>query len=218
MKSLAVLAKYMGSYDKWERIRQRYQLKWSSENVFHIFSSLSSENNNYEAMVQSLKKTCLAIPEKYKFYLLYCTVTGLRPSEACKSIELINKDLKNYLNQEYMMLEHFKYPHIFIRRTKNAYVSLISNKIIVMAQSSNVVSYNAIRMAARRIGEKMNMNFCRKIFATHLRINGIEQETIDLLQGRVPRSVFARHYFRPDFKNDNRVIHVINALHEKITE
>ena len=50
------------------------------------------------------------------------------------------------------------------------------------------------------------MSYCRKIFATHLRTNGIEQETIDFLQGRVPRSVFARHYFRPDFKNDGRII------------
>ena len=42
-----------------------------------------------------------------------------------------------------------------------------------------------------------------------MRTRGVEQETIDFLQGRVPRTVFARHYFRPDFKNDGRII---NAL------
>jgi intergrase/recombinase len=44
----------------------------------------------------------------------------------------------------------------------------------------------------------MNMAYCRKIFATYLRNQGIEPETIDLLQGRIPKSVFDRHYFRPD--------------------
>ena len=30
------------------------------------------------------------------------------------------------------------------------------------------------------------MSYCRKIYATHLRTRGVEQETIDFLQGRVP--------------------------------
>ena len=55
----------------------------------------------------------------------------------------------------------------------------------------------------RRKGIGMNMAFCKKIFATHLRNNGIELEIIDLLQGRIPKYVLVRRYFRPDF-NHNR--------------
>ncbi|MDR4513049.1 MAG: hypothetical protein MRJ93_15240 [Nitrososphaeraceae archaeon] len=44
----------------------------------------------------------------------------------------------------------------------------------------------------------MHMNYCSKIFATYLRSNGIKQEIIDLLQGRIPKSIFVRHYYRPD--------------------
>jgi hypothetical protein len=47
------------------------------------------------------------------------------------------------------------------------------------------------------------MAFCRKIFATHLRNSGIEPEIIDLLQGRLPKSVFGKYYFRPDFNHRN---------------
>ena len=61
----------------------------------------------------------------------------------------------------------------------------------------------------------MNMAYCRKIFATYLRINGIEQEIIDLLQGRTPKSVFAKHYFRPDF-DYQKIKHVINSLYNSI--
>ena len=61
----------------------------------------------------------------------------------------------------------------------------------------------------------MNMAYCRKIFATHLRNNGIEQEIIDLLQGRTPKSVFARHYFRPDFNHD-RIKEAIDSLYDTL--
>lgn len=52
----------------------------------------------------------------------------------------------------------------------------------------------------------MNMAYCRKIFATYLRTHGIEQETIDLLQGRSPKSVFARHYFKPTFTEEKQKV------------
>lgn len=61
----------------------------------------------------------------------------------------------------------------------------------------------------------MNMAYCRKIFATYLRNSGIEQEIIDLLQGRTPKSVFVRHYFRPDFNHD-RIKEAIDSLHSTL--
>ena len=53
----------------------------------------------------------------------------------------------------------------------------------------------------------MNMNYCRKIFATFMRNNGIEQEVIDLLQGRIPKSVFVRHYYKPDLRGLRKLGH-----------
>jgi hypothetical protein len=41
--------------------------------------------------------------------------------------------------------------------------------------------------------------YCNYIAVSCLRTNGIEQEVIDLLQGRTPKSVFVKDYFRPDF-------------------
>ena len=37
-----------------------------------------------------------------------------------------------------------------------------------------------------------------------------------LLQGRIPRSLFARNYFRSDFKNDGRIINSLNDLDNAI--
>lgn len=53
----------------------------------------------------------------------------------------------------------------------------------------------------------MQMKYCRKISASHLRLCGIESEIVDLLQDRVPKSVFARHYFTPSLEYRDRVLH-----------
>ena len=114
-----------------------------------------------------------------------------------------------------MTLEHFKYPNKFIRRTKKAYVSIVTDTLLEIARKSGCHSYNAIRLIARRNHIDMRMSYCRKIFATYLRTNGIESETIDLLQGRIPKSVFARHYFRPDLNYSN-IRKVIDSILETI--
>jgi intergrase/recombinase len=111
-----------------------------------------------------------------------------------------------------MALEHFRYPGIFIRRTKKAYISIITDKSFELAKQSATCGYNALRLAVKKRGLDMNMAYCRKIFATYLRNKGIEQEIIDLLQGRTPKSVFAGHYFRPDFNHD-KIKEAISSLY-----
>jgi hypothetical protein len=46
-------------------------------------------------------------------------------------------------------------------------------------------TYNTVRQACRREGINMDMRFCRRIFASHLRQSGIQAEVVDLLEGRV---------------------------------
>jgi intergrase/recombinase len=149
--------------------------------------------------------------------LIYDTLTGLRPQEACESIRLLKNDFDNYIKrqEDSMTLEHFKYPQ-FIRRTKKAYVSIINDQILEIAKCCGKHSYNAVRLYIKKKGLEMHMAFCRKIFATHLRNQGVEPEIIDLLQGRSPKSVFARHYFKPDFSH-SKIKESINSLLDLVT-
>ena len=216
MKSLASLSKYLGCYDKWTSIRHNYQLKWSNGDSLDLFSKIFADKQNYNSMVDWLKNSIKMLPTSYAMVLIYCTLTGLRAGEAFKSIKLIQNQKLNYLNEKLMILEHFKYPADFLRRTKKAYISIVTNDILEIAARVDCYSYNSLNMYCKRNKLDMRMSYCRKIFATHLRTRGIEQETIDFLQGRVPRSVFARHYFRPDFKNDKRIISALSQLYNTI--
>jgi intergrase/recombinase len=118
-----------------------------------------------------------------------------------------------------MALEHFRFPELFFRQTKKAYISIIPPEILEIAKLSageKVPIYNAIRLIARRKGINMDMRFCRKIFASHLRQSGIESETVDLLQGRVPKTVFARHYFTPSLEYRTKALHALDKLRRDI--
>ena len=165
-----------------------------------------------------LNDKCSRLPEKYAEVLKFNTLTGLRPSEAYMSIKLIHDNTENYIDNDTKILEHFRFPY-FIRRTKKAYISIVTDRIVEIARSaSRDVSYNQLKLQFKRhnMGD-IHMLFCRKIFATYLRIQGVEQEIIDFLQGRIPRSVFVRHYFRPTFASENeRVAISLENLYEKI--
>jgi intergrase/recombinase len=166
-------------------------------------------------MINWIKDACSKLPKSYGNILIYCTLTGLRPTEACDSISLIHKELDNYLKKDSMILEHYKYP-VFMRKTKKAFISLVNDSILNIAKEAFPHSYNSLRLFIERNQHlKMHMAYCRKVFATHLRINGISQEEIDVLQGRTPTSVFSRYYFRPDFDN-LRIRNVIENLHQQI--
>jgi intergrase/recombinase len=166
-------------------------------------------------MISWLKNTCSKLPQKYTNILMFNTLTGLRPSEAYLSIRLIHHNAENYLNNDTKILEHFRFPN-FIRRTKKAYISIINNRILETARSvDRQLTYNQLKFQFKRHGiSGIHMLYCRKIFATYLRLSGIEPEMVDLLQGRIPRNVFVRHYFRPNFAKENE--RVILMLSNKI--
>jgi Archaeal phage integrase len=209
MKALAALSKYVGCYDKWKNIINRYQLKWSTEDTLETFNDVMMNNEqNYTSMIEWLKNCCSKLSSSYSNILLFNTLTGLRPDEACKAIQIIHKQEDSYVRKDLMILEHYKFPEIFIRRTKKAYISVLTDSILDLAKQASSCGYNALRLAVKRKKLDMNMAYCRKIFATYLRTHSIEQDVIDLLQGRAPKSVFARHYFRPNFREEKEKVTV----------
>jgi hypothetical protein len=218
MKSLSALAKYTGRYDRWQQIREKFQLKWSNGDSLGAFNSISNRKNDLNNMLCWLKNTCSTLPQEYADVLMFNTLTGLRPSEAYSSIRLIHANSENYLNNDTRILEHFRF-HQFIRQTKKAYISIVNDRILEMARSAHKdVSYNQLKLQFKRRGiGSIHMSYCRKIFATFLRLEGVEQEIIDLLQGRIPRNVFVRHYFRPNLAEENKkVIIALDNLYEEI--
>ena len=108
--------------------------------------------------------------------------------------------LSDYYNQEVSCLEHFKYPKLFFRRTKNCYISFVPKALIEEICSSQPVSYNAILCRVRRKNTTLKFKDLRSNHNSYLRKNGIISELVEILAGRVPKSVFCRHYLGESMK------------------
>ncbi|MDN5846315.1 MAG: hypothetical protein L0H53_08590 [Candidatus Nitrosocosmicus sp.] len=223
MKALASLSKFMGVHDVWKDIVQRYQLKWSDSNKgIKVFNAIfQNEGNTYSSMLGWIKEVTSVLPEDYQNVILFNTLTGLRPDEAQKAIWLIKNKESEYVDKDRGIIKHYQFPETFLRHTKNAYVSIINDPILEIAKSTPNKERYTVGLRKRFIkhGYKMNMYYCRKVFATYLRNKGIEPEIIDLLQGRISSSVFVNHYYRPDINEiiTKRIRPVLDELRKDLT-
>ena len=52
MKSLALLSKYLGCYDKWQEYKNRYQLKWTvSRDSLTSFQNITNQDKEFSSMI-----------------------------------------------------------------------------------------------------------------------------------------------------------------------
>lgn len=217
MKALANLAKYSGVYEEWNRLRRQHQLKWSSTNTLNIFQQIMNNGTTYDKMLECVKQILAVLPSSHANVIIFATLTGLRPIEACKSVQLIHADLSNYLNSDLFILEHFKWKDIFIRATKKSFIRIMTDRLLHIAQSADPQSYTSIYAYLHKRALPMKMNYCRKIFGTHLRYRGIESEMVNLLEGRISPEIFVRHYWSLNMKQDiSRVRKAIDSLADQL--
>ena len=118
MAALANLAKYLGKYDEWLKIRQRYNLKWSSGNdSLQSFNRFFDNDLNLDVMIQCVKIMIARLPDDMGRIIKFACLVGLRPAESIESVKLINdkESFEKYYNPDVMALEHFRFPQIFFR-------------------------------------------------------------------------------------------------------
>jgi hypothetical protein len=238
MESLAVYSKYLGCYGRWQQIRQAYSLKWTNgDESIQSLQRFFDSNLTLDSMLERVKEMIRVLPAAMAAIVKFNLWTGLRPVEACESVRLLNWHLvansdksftgkqfdkslsgQQYYNQEQRCLEHFRFPDIFLRPTKKAYISYLSLDSYqrIATLGAKPPTWTAIRSACKRRKIEMSMHLTRKIFASWLRQKGIEPEVVDLLQGRVSQSVLTRHYLAPDNRLRERVLNAVSELQQQI--
>ncbi len=202
MRALAALSKFLNCYEVWRGIKGQTGLKWGNSERDQLIRELISGNRVDEAAAW-LKEAEAVLPPRHYKAIKFILHSGLRPEEGCKAINLIVRD-PNYLDRSNMILQHFKYPQIFLRRTKNAYITFVTEEMVKWAEEVAPITYMAIRQACRKRGLPCKVKLLRKVWATVMRESGLAPEVIDLLQGRIPSSVFVKHYYRPNLLGEIR--------------
>lgn len=151
-------------------------------------------------------------------------IFGYNQRSACHGVQQsTSKDIGRYTvryyNPERQCLEHFRFPDLFIRRTKTAYISYLSldNYHYFSNLGTRIPTYPTLRFRLERAGVQCHLAYCRKIFASDLRQKGIiEPEIVDLLQGRVSQSILTRHYLSPDATLRQRVLKAVEELQKHL--
>ena len=200
LKALINLSKFLGEYENFKALLKNHGIKWiTTDSSFNSF--LRIINNNHSNLGQWYSKAMETFRDNEKLWLRFNLLTGLRKEESVNSFNLIIRlnaegKLNEYFNEELGILEHFKHGGMFLRNTKNVYISTVTKELVQQIANSQPVSYPSIRKRLNKHKQILRVKELRSYYATFQRKSGILSEYVDLIQGRIPKSVFARHYLK----------------------
>jgi hypothetical protein len=153
--ALANLAKFKGVYTDWLHIRQKYGLKWSKgDDSIQTFERFFNDDLNFDTMLQQVKQMIRLVPMDIGNIIKFGCLVGLRSSEIVESVKLINDvdKFSTYWNPDRSVLQHYKFPSIFLRQTKKWFISLVSPDIVDIAKAvgTSNITYNQIRLVCHK--------------------------------------------------------------------
>lgn len=130
LKSLSALAKFLGIYDYFKMLVRNYGVKWAGKRSEDLMIERLTRTVNSNELAEWMRNVKEALPE-LSLFVDFVASTGLRFEDAIQAWNLIidlngQRRLSEYYNTENQALEHFRFKELFIRRSKKAFVSFIS--------------------------------------------------------------------------------------------
>jgi intergrase/recombinase len=203
IKSLIVFSKFLGRHEDFKQSMKQYGIKVDNRNTSldSFIRILNAQNND---VIKWLAEVMPYMRKNEQLFSKFALATGLRISEVVKSFNLIidlahSSRIHEYYDESLNCLQHFRYKDLFIRRTKCCYLSFVPSQFIQQIANSQPVTYSAIKKNLERTrgSHIIRYNLCRDYFGTFMTRHGLIKEEVDLLQGRIPPSIFKRHYWKP---------------------
>jgi len=194
-----------------------YGIKFEQSNSVDAFLRMMNAKHDILDWVNEATK-CL--DEDRGLFVKFKMLSGIRTGEAINSfntvIELSQKgDLEKYYNTKLSSLEHFKFPELFLRGKKNVFFTFIRKGFVERVADSKPISYGSLRKRLWHSKLNVRLNELRDYYATAMVHNGLIREEVDLLQGRVGRSIFMQHYFSPNTEDlRDRVLIAVDRIQQ----
>jgi intergrase/recombinase len=221
MSSLTNLSKFLGIYQQWKESMEDAGLKWSKSDSFKSFINIF--NSNHSDLIDWYHKAIEVLNDNEKLYLRFMMLSGVRKNEGILSFNMIislykQNKLDEYWNQELSVLEHWKYPKLFLRNTKCLYISIIPKELITEISNSKPVSYPMIRKRLEKNSLRVRIKQLRSYWLSYMVKNKILiSEEADVCQGRVSKEVMVRHYLKESLKElSDRILKGLEDLGKSI--
>jgi hypothetical protein len=222
LKALISISKFTGEYTAFKDSLRQHGIKWCKPDSFTAF--LNIVNNNHDSLLEWYHNANAVLRDNERVFLKFALHSGLRKSEAIEAFNMIiqlSKDGKlcEYHDKELRCLCHFKYPSLFLRCTKNTYITPIDENSVNEIAQCEPVTYSAIRKRLNRKGLTLRIKECRSYYASFLRNHGVLSESIDLVQGRIGKSVFVRNYLKLNLQSlSNEILSKLEEIEETKAE
>jgi hypothetical protein len=205
MKALASLSKYLGVHGYFTGLIKGYGLKWASRNADDLIIARLTKPRNSEEMYEWMRRVKQAFPG-FALFIDFMAATGLRYVEAVNSWNLIvdlakRGRLTDYYDEHKQVLEHFRFKDLFIRRSKKAFISFVSIKLIANVAAGDTLGMNALACRVRKRRLTQRFGDIREFHGSILTRTHSQPE-IDFLHGRVSTGVFMTNYFNPAWISD----------------
>jgi hypothetical protein len=218
INSLTALSRFLGTYNSFMAEMKAHGIKRVRQDPVQAFTRIFN-SNAHKGLGKWYQDALAVLKENPRLYLRFMLLSGVRAMEGVKAFNLIvelgPKYTEEYYNCETRFLEHFKYPKLFLRRSKNIYVSAVPRKLLDEISMSTRISYNALDKRLDRAGLPMRIKQLRSFYATKMREMGLLSEQIDLIQGRVGKSIFLQHYFKQDAKSlSNQILQLLPMIED----
>jgi len=203
VKSLIILSKFLGNYTQFKQRLNEHGIKLARPDSLGAFLRILNANNS--DTMQWYNEATSKLRDNERIFTKFLLHSGLRTSEGIHSFNLIiqlarENKLSEYYDSDLNVLCHFKYPKLFIRRTKCCFITFLEPKFLSEIANSQPLSYASIRKRLERNRMKLRFNELRDKFGTWLLSHGLLEAEINLCQGRIPVDIFIRHYWSPKLK------------------
>ncbi len=103
--------------------------------AFKSIFDIESQGKGINLMTRRISDASAVLPQQYKNVLLFNKLTGLRPNKAQKALLAKTNEIQ-YADIERMTLKHHQFSNLFIRLTKNAYISIVNEEDLEKSKDS----------------------------------------------------------------------------------
>jgi hypothetical protein len=220
INALTALSRFLGTYNSFLTDMRVHGIKRVRSDPVQAFTRIFNSNDHKE-LGEWYQDALTVLKENERLYLRFMLLSGIGAMEGVKAFNLIvklgSKYAEEYYNENAGFLEHFRHPELFLRRSKNVYVSVVSKELLDEICRSNRISYNALDKRLDGAGMPMRIKQLRSFYATKMRGMGLLSEQNDLVQGRVGKSIFLQHYFKQDARSlFNQILQLLPKIEESL--
>jgi len=222
LRALSNLAKFLGVYPEFKRLKDDYSIKWVGKSTDEIIIDRLTKVEDPNELFKWIREVKRLNPDLEDFLDLMA-ITGLRLTEAIDCYNLIIQlakegKLNEYYNEEKGTLEHFKFKEIFLRKNKKVFISFVPKELVERIANNKklIKSRFQVEKRVQKQGYKIRYTDIRELHGSFL-TKYLTQPEIDFLHGRVSASIFMQNYFNPAWISDlkRRVFRAIEKIKEK---